>query len=175
MKLATYCPVMAVILHKHNWLKTTAETVSQGGIQLWKTNRTLTTVKRNDYEKFCKIFKLRSRIKILKARDYIPGDTWQGIRRETRQCCAIPPANAMTLIAIREDRLFLIVQCQERNGWYVSREHRVLPTTKLWSSGYHFCFIFERSRLKFSARKPAIVTEFCGFPQSLQASAGIVS
>jgi hypothetical protein len=37
------------------------------------------------------------------------------------------------------------------------------------------CFVFERSRIQIPARTPAILTEvFHGFPQYLQANAGIV-
>jgi hypothetical protein len=47
--------------------------------------------------------------------------------------------------------------------------HRIL-----WSSGYHSCFIFGRSQVQMLARRPAVMTEvFHGFPQSLQADAGI--
>jgi hypothetical protein len=40
--------------------------------------------------------------------------------------------------------------------------------------GYHFCFIFGRSRVQISARTPSVLTEaFSGFPQSLQANGEI--
>jgi hypothetical protein len=42
-------------------------------------------------------------------------------------------------------------------------------------SGEHSCFIFERSQVKISAQRPAILSEvFCDFPQSFQANSGIV-
>jgi hypothetical protein len=44
-----------------------------------------------------------------------------------------------------------------------------------WSSGEHSCFVFGRSWVQISVRKPAVVTEvFRGFPQSLQVNVEIV-
>jgi hypothetical protein len=51
---------------------------------------------------------------------------------------------------------------------------RITDRTSL-SSGLHCCFVFGRSHVKISARRPPILTEvFRVFPQSLQANAGTV-
>jgi hypothetical protein len=57
------------------------------------------------------------------------------------------------------------------SGWHWDESYRTSRP-----NGQYTCFVFGRSRVQISSRRPAILTEvFRGFPQSLDANSGIVS